>query len=393
MFSLSARFRKSRTLGADGAVYYVIRQGHAERNITGNLRGKDESILSKEKDRIASDLMTIYCVIENLLENNSQTSLDEIAKYGTKAIRHINPFSERLMSYTDKYIISNEIASVSKMFSDNFDRVRPYDDDRSSIKGLISYISALTTEYKRCGKPFAKSLRSNQLKLMAYLNNVNIPIASITPDFILDYKAYLSKEVSTDTVSFYLRVLRTVLKRAGKDGLLSDDFVWPSRVKLAVSRTSQKSETNTISIDTLRKIKKLDLSYDKTLNLARDMFMFGFYAQGMELIDVANLKVENLRGNILTYRRRLKGKERTVMLGNDALSIIRKHHDKGRDYLFPLIQRQWMYSYTTVRNEIAVSLKKIGQILGLSVPLTYSMNIYSWQSVIRSTNISKLLIC
>ena len=86
MFSLSARFRKSRTPGADGVVYYVIRQGHAERNITGNLRGKDESILSKEKDRIASALMTIYCVIENLLENNSQTSLDEIAKYGTKAI-------------------------------------------------------------------------------------------------------------------------------------------------------------------------------------------------------------------------------------------------------------------------------------------------------------------
>lgn len=338
--------------------------------------------------------MTIYCVIESLLEGNSEVSLNEIASAGTKAILQSNPFTERLMSYAGKYPISDDIVSISKMFSDKFERKRQLvKDDRNAVKGLICYISTLITEYKEKGKPFARSLRSNQLKLMAYLNNVNIPIASITPDFILDYNAYLSKEVSTDTVSFYLRVLRTVLKRAGKEGLLSDDFVWPSRVKLAVSRTSQRSETNIISIDTIRKIKKLDLSDDRSLDLARDTFMFGFYAQGMELIDVANLKVENLRGNILTYRRRLKGKERTVMLGNDALSIIRKHHDKGRDYLFPLMQRQWRYSYTTVRNEIAVSLKKIGQILGLSAPLTYSMNIYSWQSVIRNTNIAKLLIC
>ena len=339
-------------------------------------------------------MMTIYCVIESLLERNGKITLDEIVTDGTKAIRDTNPFSERLMSYNDKYTISDEIATVSKMFSDKFERIRPSEDnDRSSIKGLISYISALTTEYKRCDKPFAKSLRSTQFKLMAYLNNADVPIVATSPDFILDYKAYLSQQVSTDTVSFYLRVLRTVLKRAWKDGMLSDGFIWPSRVKLTVSRTSQRSEINIISIVTIRKIRKLDLSDDRTLDLARDIFMFGFYAQGMELIDVANLKVENLRGNILTYRRRIKGKERTVMLGNGAISIIRKYQDKKRYYLFPLLQRQWMSSYTTVRNEIVVSLKKIGQILGSSIPLTYSMNIYSWQSIIRNTNIAKLLIC
>ena len=113
----------------------------------------------------------------------------------------------------------------------------------------------------------------------------------------------------------------------------------------------------------------------------------------MEFVDVANLKVENLNGNILTYRRRLKGKERTEMLGKGALSIIRKYQDKSRDYLFPLLQRRWMYSYTTVRSEIAISLKRIGRMLELPIPLTYSMNIYSWQSIIRNANIAKLLIC
>lgn len=394
MFSLSARFRKSRTPEADGTVYYVIRRGRTERNITGCLRGKDESTLSEEKGRIAFDLMTIYCVIESLLKENSEITLDEIAIAGTKAILGDNPFAERLTSYAGIYPISGEIASISKKFSDRFERIRlPIQESQNAVMGLIGYISTLISEYKERGKPFARSLRSTQLKLMDYINNAVIPIASITPAFILGYKAYLSDNLSTDTVSFYLRTLRTVLRRAGKDGLLPDGFVWPSNVNLTVSRTSHRSETDSLDIETIHRIENLDLANDRTLDLARDIFLFGFYAKGMELVDVANLKVENLNGNMLTYRRRIKGKERTEVLGNGALSIIRKYQDKSRDYLFPLLQRRWMYSYTTVRSEIAVSLKRIGRMLELPIPLTYSMNIYSWQSIIRNTNIAKLLIC
>lgn len=394
MFSLSARFRKSRTPGADGTVYYVVRHGRTERNVTGSLRGKDESVLSKEKDRIAFDLMTIYCVIESLLEESREITLDEIASIGTKAILGDNPFAERLTSYAGIYPISDEIASISKKFSDKFERIRhPIQESHNAFTGLLGYISTLISEYKEKGKPFAKSLRSSRLKLMSYLNNADIPVAFITSDFIRHYEAYLSEKVSTDTVSFYLRTLRTVLRRAGKDCLLPDDFVWPSSVNLTVSRTSQKSETDSLGIEVIQKIAKLDLADDRRLDLARDIFLFGFYAKGMELVDVANLKVENLNGNILTYHRRLKGKERTVMLGNAALSIIRKYHDKNRDYLFPLLQRQWMYSYTTVRCEIAASLKRIGQMLEQPISLTYSMNIYTWQSIIRNADIAKLFIC
>lgn len=394
MFSLSARFRKSRTPGVEGSVYYIIRDGKTERNITGNLRGMDESIMSTAKDRIAFDLMTIYCVIERLLKKDRETTIDDIVSAGTKAVTQSNPFTRRIRNYPGKYPVSDEIASVSKIFADKFMRKSISASNRKRVRtGLIGYISALANEYQENGKPYARSLRSSQLKLMVYLNNAEIPIASITPDFILDYKAYLSDNLSIDTVSFYLRTLRTVLRRAGKDGLLPDGFVWPSNVNLTVSRTSPRANTNAVDIETIHRIENLDLADDRTLDLARDMFMFGFYAKGMEFVDVANLKVENLNGNILTYRRRLKGKERTEMLGKGALSIIRKYQDKSRDYLFPLLQRRWMYSYTTVRSEIAISLKRIGRMLELPIPLTYSMNIYSWQSIIRNANIAKLLIC
>lgn len=188
MFSLSARFRKSRTPGVEGSVYYIIRDGKTERNITGNLRGMDESIMSAAKDRIAFDLMTIYCVIERLVRENREATLDDIVFVGTKTVTQSNPFKKRIRNYPGKYPVSDEIASVSKIFADKFMKKSISDSNRKKVRtGLIGYISALTNEYQENGKPYARSLRSSQLKLMVYLNNAEIPIASITPDFIIDY--------------------------------------------------------------------------------------------------------------------------------------------------------------------------------------------------------------
>ena len=139
-------------------------------------------------------------------------------------------------------------------------------------------------------------------------------------------------------------------------------------------------------------IERLDLSSDKTLDFARDMFMFGFYAKGMELIDIAMLRKGNLNGNTLTYNRRQKGKERKIELGEKAMSIVEKYRSDDNDYLFPIIQRKWTYSYSTVRNEFADSLNKIGKKLQLPVKLTFSMNIYSWESIIKNINLAEVLV-
>ena len=169
-------------------------------------------------------------------------------------------------------------------------------------------------------------------------------------------------------------------------------FHWPSEIKTTILRNSPTTEIYALDVKTIHRIDRMNLSCDKSLELARDAFMFGFYAQGMEFIDVANLRTDNLKDNVLTYRRRLKGKVRNVVLGNRALAIISKYHDDNNDYIFPILQRKRSYAYSTVKVEIAASLKKIGQMLNLLHSLTFSMNIYSWQSIIRKTNITELFI-
>lgn len=392
MFLLSAKFRKSQTPGVEGSVYYIIRQGKSERNITGYIRGIDSSIISKAKDRIAFDLMTIYCVIEKMFRHNNTVKLDEIAAAAAIAIRADNPFEERIKNYQSKYPISGDIAKVTKTFSDKFEQIKIPVRNNHDKSGLIGYFSFLIDEYNTDGKHSAKSLHSTQMSLSKYLNGSNIPLSRITHSFVSGYNTYLTERVSMATASSYLRVLHTVLKRAEKENLMPKVFYWPSDIKTTVLRNSPKSETNVLDIKTIRRIEQIDLSYDESLEFARDVFMFGFYAQGMEFIDVANLRISNLEGNVLTYRRRLKGNERNVILGEKALAIIDKYFRDGNEYMFPILKGRWLYSYPVAKARVMVPLRKIGQILNLPCKLTFGMNIYSWHSIIRTTNITELFI-
>lgn len=394
MFSLSARFRKSRRPSVEGTVYYVIRHGKTERDETGNIHGVDESVISVAKDRIAFDLMTIYCIIENMLESGNDVTLDGIAEAAASAILTDNPFEKRIKKYQGKYPVSRDVARVAMIFSDKFEYVRKASARSVPEKsGLLSFFSFLIDEYTAEGKRSVKSLRSTQLSLQKFLHGTDMPLSSLTASFISEYKASIEKGVSASTLSFYMRVLRTVLKRAEQEKLLPEDFYWPSDIKTSILRSKQKTDSLSLDIQAIRSIERLDLSRDLTLDLVRDMFMFGFYAQGLEFIEIINLKPEDINGNRLTFRRRLVGTTHSVMLGEKALAIVRKYHDRNPNYIFPIVDNgKWIYSYGSIKAKVARALEKIGKLLKPPLRLTFSMNIYSWKSIINHTNIADLLI-
>lgn len=392
MFPLSAKFRKSLSHGAADSVYYTIRKGKAYRYITEALSLRDDkNILSDATKQIASDLMAVYCMIEDLQKRNPEISLEEIVGKVSEAVLDYQTHEKHIDHYDGNYLVCDDVAKISKLFSDFFVRERkaPISLDKST---LLGFLSSLVQEYSAEGKPYSKSLRSTLRSLERYLGGKDIMLKDFTGKDVDGYKRYLDNEVSPETTAFYIRNLRTALIRAEREQLLPIDFRWPEKIKTNIPRPDRKSKNDGLDLKSIRMIEQSDLSFDKTLDFARDMFMFGFYAKGMELIDLAMLKRENLNGSTLIYNRRGKGKERKVELGHKAMAIVDKYNREDCEFLFPIIQRKWMYSYSTARRELADSLKIIGMKLQLPINLTFSMNIYSWKSVIKNANIAEALI-
>ena len=394
MFSLSARFRRSRTEGVPGSVYYIIRRGGEERNITGSVRGRSEAVMSEAADRIAYDIMTIYCVIEEMTQGGGDVPIDRVRDTASAAIHGQNPYAGRIHGYEGRYPVRDDIARIAKVFSDRFEPRKGPDSQTApnDISTLRGYLSALILEYASEGKPSAKSLRSTLRSLEGYMDGTEMPLSTLTGEFVSGYGEYLAGRVSPGTASFYLRNLRTAILRAGREGLLSSGFTWPVEMRTNVPRGGEKAMEPCLGLSAIRQLEGLDLSDDASLGLARDMFMFGFYTHGMELTDIATLTRDNLDGNVLTYRRRLRGRERRVTLGAKAMSIVDRYRDVDREYLFPILRRRWTYAYTTARNGLAESLATIGRRLEPPVRLTFSMNIHSWQSLINTANIAEALV-
>ena len=392
MIALAARFRNSRTAGAGGTVCYTLRRGSDTRCIVSELRGADAEVLRTESARLAFDMATICCVATELAEAGDADNLDAVAVRSREALAGCNPYAAGLRACAGRWPVSKDVGSVAKAYADFFEYRREEAPavDNGTLDGYLERIGA---EYRAAGKPFAKAVRATQLSLRTWLHGGDVALGALMPEFVRSYRTYLQGRVSTDTVSFYMRTLRTAMKRAAAENRLPEGFEWPDEIKSTVSRTSTRSESNVLSLHDLSRLERMHLSAAPALELARDVFMFSFYAGGMELVDVAALTADNLSDGVLTYRRRRRGAEVRVELGAKALAIVEKYRTDGRNALFPLTERERTYAFGTVRNEVGASLAAIGERLKLPVRLRFSMSHDTLRAALAAPGVAERIAC
>ena len=234
----------------------------------------------------------------------------------------------------------------------------------------------------RTSETYATTLNS----FCRYRKNRDLSFCDIDSDMMIGYESYLQRTgVTPNTSSFYMRILRAVYNRAVDKGLTPD--VRPFKhVYTGVEKTVKRA----VSVATLRRLKDADFHSNSNLDFARDMFLLSFYLRGMSFVDMAYLRKSDLSHGILTYRRRKTGQRRVIRWEQCMQSILDKYDTSGSAFLLPIIRRngfderkQYLYAAHSINH----SLKIIGAMLGLRVPLTMYVGRHSWASIARSKNV------
>ena len=97
----------------------------------------------------------------------------------------------------------------------------------------------------------------------------------ITSDMMEGYEAWMrNRGLSSNTVSFYNRVMRAVYNRAVNDEVIENRKPF-RRVYTGVDKTVKRA----LPPCDLYKIQSLDLSSSPHLDYARDMFMMSFFSE------------------------------------------------------------------------------------------------------------------
>lgn len=400
MFSITAQFRSSRSkrdTEKEGAVFYRF-SGRPEENgkrpnreVNSHIRATDSSVLETERETILSQLRLFYCVIERRENSKEPYNIDDAVEDFRKALSGDASMREAVAKSQTDFPLRNDIVAVGREFKGDFKFVFPKKTDISA-GSLYGYIFNLSQSLKNEKRPSqAKNFASLLANLKLFAEGKDIYFYEINKEFINRYADWLKHlNISDSTESFYLRNFRTVLNKAHDDGLIGPTSGWFQDVNTSIG-PSNKISDGKLNRDLMLKIESLDLSGNKNDALVRDMFMFGFYCGGMELIDLANLEYSNVKDGALIYRRRLKGLERKVMLGEQALKIIKRYKGESNNYLFPLLSKSEYALFSSVRSYVFQSLKAIGR--AVNYPrLSFNMNITAYNYLLSKVNIPELLL-
>lgn len=257
-------------------------------------------------------------------------------------------------------------------------------DDNTNF---ISFARNLIVQLKQIGKQCTAETYTTVLNSFSrFRQEKDIFLDNIDSDVMIAYETYLkSEKICPNSTSFYMRNLRAMYNRAVEKGLTVQRFPF-KHVYTGIDKTVKRA----VPLSVIRMIRDMDLTLHPDLDYARDLFMFSFYTRGMSFVDMAFLKKKDLQNGILVYRRHKTNQQLFIKWEQPMQEILNKYDLTGTSYLLPVIRstgKDERMQYKCEAHRVNRNLKKIGELLGLTLPLTTYVARHSWGSIAKSKNI------
>ncbi len=252
---------------------------------------------------------------------------------------------------------------------------------------VFAFIHSLVQHKKKLGKiRSSETYQATLNSFMIFREGRDMSFEMIDSELMELYEAALrSRGLLRNTTSFYMRILRTVYKIAVEKGMTPDRHPF-KHVYCGMDKTIKRN----IPLTAIKQMKNLDLSKNKVLDFARDMFLFSFYTRGMSFVDMAYLKKADLRNGILVYRRKKTGQLLSIEWTQQMQDIIDKYKSNTTQYLLSIILREdgsERSQYLNQSLKINRRLKEIASLIKLSMPLSLYVARHSWATIARGKDI------
>ena len=370
MASIKVKFRSSTVADHEGVIYYqIIHERRVRQLLTDYKVFPDEwdenrsmvitSQKSERKSFILSIRERIRWDMERLNKIDRKLNADGMTYTADDVIDEFN-------RYAHEYSLFNFMESIIAKLKNN-GKIRTSETYRST---LSSFKKFLASQASKDGKR----------------NEEDIMLDCITSETMEEYEAWhKNKGVAPNTISFYTRILRAVYNRAVENDIIENRNPF-RHVYTGVDKTVKRA----LPLAVIKKIKTLDLSLTPGLDYARDMFLMSFYLRGMSFIDMAFLRKSDLRNGYITYRRRKTGQQLIIEWTKEMQIILDKYPENKSGYLLPVIRNSGVNERCTYRNtgyNINHNLKRIAEMVDVTIPLTLYVARHSWASAAKAKGI------
>lgn len=265
---------------------------------------------------------------------------------------------------------------------------------------LESIIQGLMKE-NRVGNATHYQALYNSLEKFSKINQLQF--VDIDVAFLNKYETHLRGIGNKgNTISIKMRTLKAVYNRAVKDNVIKQDY-YPFN-DYNVSKLKDATRKRSISKEDIQKIIDLDVKVitkrpQSLIQFSKDLFLFSYLGCGINMVDIAHLRKENIFDNRVMYKRHKTGKQISFLLHPLAKDIMEKYNSNLTGYIFPILddsvhttaeqQFRRIKKITYVANK---NLKKIGDAIGLQIPLTTYVSRHSFATILKRSGVNVAII-
>lgn len=274
--------------------------------------------------------------------------------------------------------------------------------------------SGRTTVFKYFDQRIKNLIESNKIgnskvyqdtynQIRSFNNDKDFTFSQLDYTYLKKLETHLrSKDLAENGISVRFRTIRALFNSAIDEELVKKEIYPFTKFKIS-ERFNNKTQKRAITKEEIKKIQELKLDDKLAAFEAQQYFLFMYYGQGINFVDIAHLKWSNLIDGRIYYKRAKTGNELSFKLPVPALAIIEALKSKtpslDNTYIFPILNEvnhktpvQKSNRIHKVLTRVNKELKEIAKQAKIDAHLTSYVARHTFATVLKRSGVSTAII-
>lgn len=302
----------------------------------------------------------------------------------------INKLGDTLNSISANTLVEN----IKKSWDDKLDS--KIKKDLSNEITLTEWGQVLIDRKLKANKPAtAKWYKDSITAFIKFNDNQTVKFHQITVSFLKNFEMeHISRGNSRNGISAYIRAIRAIYNSA-----LKEDRFLPVKNPFLHYKIPSTGRTKKKALLKEKIVAIRNLKYEESTNLwhTKNYLLSMFNCRGMNLIDLAKLRVKDINGSRIIYGRSKTGDPLSVRITDEFAKILGYYlHEKEEDdFIFPIGYDGSVETFTKYRSDrrlVNKLLKRIAEDAGIEEKITSYHIRHSWATIAKNMGISTEII-
>lgn len=293
-------------------------------------------------------------------------------KGGAQTNMILNSLESRICGIVDGLVVNKCLSLES--FDARYRKPKANED-------VLAFMREMELDFVGQGRlSYGATFRTAAAALSRFNGGMAVSFADLTTKKLEGLEKFLRSEGCTNGgIAAYMRCLRVAVNTAIKEGLMSaEQYPFETNRNKGYSMARLKSRFNPRSLTEqhMDLVKAFPHGGHPHLSETVRIFLFSYYARGMNFRDMAYLKKADVYDERIHYRRRKTNDAFSIPVSETLAEVIDAFAATDTPYLFPILdtrhlsERQQFDRIQKCLKRMNKELKEVAAVLGLDVPLT-----------------------